>query len=92
MAAVSQNDAYTFRPNGTYTNVYKSADGMAGTQRFYGHTYEGRYTTTNWEMTMTNRFKGATETFSVQFEAVRGGRVLHMRRENIEELTLVRLK
>lgn len=92
MAAVSQNDSYTFRSDGTYTNVYKSADGMAGSQRFYGHTYNGRYNTTNWEMTLTNRFKGATETFSVQFEAVQGGRVLHMRRGNIEELTLVRLK
>ena len=92
MAAVSQNNEYTFRPDGTYTNVYKSADGMAGSQRFYGVTYVGRYSTANWEMTLTNRFRGATEVFAVQFEAVQGGRVLHMRRGDIEDLTLVRVK
>lgn len=92
MAAVSQNDAYTFRPDGTYTNVYKGADGMVGNQRFTGHTYVGRYTATNWELTLTNRFRGATDVFAVQFEAVLGGRVLHMRRGDIEALTLVRLK
>jgi hypothetical protein len=72
--------------------VYKGADGMVGNQRFTGHTYVGRYTATNWEMTLTNRFRGATEVFTVQFEAVQGGRVLHMRRGNIEDFTLVRVK
>jgi hypothetical protein len=42
-------------------------------------------------MKLTNRFKGATDTFAVQFEAVKGGRILHMRRGTVEELHLFRL-
>jgi hypothetical protein len=39
-------------------------------------------------MTLTNRFKGATHNFTVQFEAVKGGRILHVYRGNIEDFHL----
>ena len=47
----------------------------------------------DWEVTLTNRFKGATHTFKAQFEAVTGGRVLHLwRSDGAEELHLFKVK
>ena len=43
-------------------------------------------------MKLTNRFKGATDTFTVHFEAVKGGRILHMYRGSVEELHLFKMK
>jgi hypothetical protein len=65
---------------------------MVGAQRYGGATYTGRFTVSDWELTATNRFKGETDVFSIAFEAVQGGRVLHMRRGTIEELTLARVR
>ena len=80
------------QPDGTYTNVYKGVDGFNGNNSYVGERYNGKATVTNWEMKLTNRFKGATETFTIQFEAVKGGRILHIYRGNIEELHLFRMK
>ena len=90
MAYASSSHSFAFRPDGTYTSVYKGAQNLQdgrGT-RFSGETFTGRYTVNNWEMTLTNRFKGATHTFAVQFEAVKGGRILHVYRGNVEEFHL----
>jgi len=67
-------------------------DGFNGNNRYVGETYNGKIIVTDWEMKLTNRFNGATESFAVQFEAVKGGRILHMYRGNIEELHLFRTK
>jgi hypothetical protein len=90
MAYASSTTSFAFRPDGTYTSVYKGAQNLQngrGTQ-FHGETFTGRYSVTNWEMTLTNRFKGATHNFTVQFEAVKGGRILHVYRGNIEDFHL----
>lgn len=90
MAYSSSTNSFVFRPDGTYTNVYKGAQNLQdgrGTQ-FHGETSNGKFNVTNWEMTLTNRFKGATHAFAVQFEAVKGGRILHVYRGNIEEFHL----
>lgn len=92
MATSSSTSEFTFRPDGSYTSVWKGVDGMVGAQRYGGETYNGRFTVSDWELTVTNRFKGATDVFSIAFEAVQGGRLLHMRRGTIEELTLVRVR
>ena len=45
----------------------------------------------DWEVTLTNRFKGATHTFWAQFEAVAGGRILHLWRGDAEEVHLFKV-
>lgn len=52
---------------------------------------KGKYSVKDWEVTLTNRFKGAPHTFTAQFEAVAGGRVLHLWRGQAEELHLSRM-
>lgn len=77
-----------------YKSVYKGLDNTQSNSgnRYYGETFTGNYTVTNWEMKLTNRFKGATETYAIQFEAVRGGRILYIYRESVEELHLFKMK
>ena len=47
-----------------YKSVYKGLDNTQSISgnRYYGETFTGNYTVTNWEMKLTNRFKCATET------------------------------
>ncbi len=92
MASASSTTDFTFDPGGTYTSVYKGVDGMNGQNRYVGANYRGTVTVDRWEMKLTNRFKGATDAFAVQFEAVKGGRILHMYRGSIEELHLFRMR
>jgi len=92
MASASSTTEFIFKQDGTYTSIYKGVDGFNGNNRYAGETCNGKAIVSNWEIQLTNRFKGATETFTAQFEAVKGGRILHMYRGNIEELHLFRMK
>lgn len=78
MNTSSMADSFEFRGDGSYHSNHKGAYGMVGSLQFYDQKYDGKYTLTNWDVTMTNRFKGATNNFWCQYEAVRGGRVLHL--------------
>jgi len=93
MAYASSTSTFVFKGDGTYESVWKGAmnlqDGR-GTQ-FGQETYKGKYTVNDWEVTLTNRFKGATHTFTAQFEAVAGGRILHLWRGGAEELHLFKV-
>ncbi len=92
MASASSTTEFIFQPGGSYTSVYKGVDGFNGNNRYAGETNKGKSIVSNWEMKLTNRFKGATETFTIQFEAVKGGRILHMYRGSVEELHLFKMK
>jgi len=92
MASASSTTEFIFQQDGTYTSIYKGVDGFNGSNRYAGETCNGKAIVSNWEIQLTNRFKGATETFTSQFEAVKGGRILHIYRGNIEELHLFRMK
>jgi len=94
MAFASSNTEITFQKDGTYKSVYKGVDNtLNGTgNRYHGVTYQGNYLAANWELKLTNRFKGVTDTFAAHFEAVKGGRILHLFRGTIEELHLFRMK
>lgn len=78
MNASSSADAFTFNTNGTYSSNHKGAFGMVGSMKFYDQKYNGALTVSPWEIVMTKRFDGKTSTFWAQYEAVRGGRVLHL--------------
>ena len=92
MASASSTTEFIFQPGGSYTSVYKGVDGFNGNNRYAGETNKGKSIVSNWEMKLTNRFKGVTETFTIQFEAVKGGRILHMYRGSVEELHLFKMK
>ncbi|QOI97351.1 MAG: hypothetical protein HRU69_07540 [Flammeovirgaceae bacterium] len=78
MATASSSSSFTFNADGTYTSKHQGASGMVGNMTFFDQKYEGKLTVTNWDITMTNRWQGKTEHWWAQFEAVRGGRVLHI--------------
>jgi len=77
-AAVSSAE-FWIEPDGTYRSMHKGATGMVGSQKIFQQEYKGRWQMNgNWEVSMTNRFEGRTDTYLVQFEVVRGGRLLHL--------------
>lgn len=79
MNAASVSAQFWIAPDGTYRSMHKGATGMVGNQKVFQQEYRGNWKLNgNWEMTMTNRFEGKTDTFLMQFEAVKGGRLLHL--------------
>lgn len=72
-------DDFNFKPGGTYNSRHRGGYGnVSGNQTFYDDKYNGKFSFSDWELTLTNRFKGKTEVFSAHYEAVRGGRILHL--------------
>ena len=93
MATSSSSNEFTFAANGGYTEIYKSASGVGAGLSYYGQTNKGRYTVSNSStLTLTNRFKGKAHEFSAYFEAVKGGRILHLIRGSIEDLHLFKVR
>lgn len=78
MNSSSSADKFIFKNDGTYFSNHKGAFGMVGSMTFFDQKYNGSYTVTNWDITATKRFEGKTDVFWAEFEAVRGGRVLHL--------------
>ncbi|MCP9753538.1 hypothetical protein [Ferruginibacter sp. HRS2-29] len=74
--ATSLSDEYNFLPGNNYESQHAQASGVVGTQQFSNQKYKGKSMVTNWNITLTNRFKGASETYDSYFEAVKGGRAL----------------
>lgn len=89
--AQSSNEI-VFNANGTYNREYKGVSGSPGTgNKYYGEKNNGNAIVSNWEIQLTNAFKGETHAFSAHFEAVKGGRILHLYRGNIEDMHLYRV-
>lgn len=78
MNSASSAHKFIFKNDGTYFSNHKGAFGMVGSMTFFDQNYNGTYTVTNWDITATKRFEGKTDVFWAEFEAVRGGRVLHL--------------
>jgi len=92
MGHAQNGNEFEFNGNGTYNREYKGVSGSAGGgNRYYGEKSNGKAIVTNWELQLTNSFKGETHVFSAQFEAIKGGRILHLYRGNIEEMHLYKL-
>ncbi|MCX7638272.1 MAG: hypothetical protein N2044_10560 [Cyclobacteriaceae bacterium] len=81
MSTASSAHSFTFNADGTYNSRHTGAHGMVGNMTFFDQKYDGKITVTNWDVTMTNRWEGKTEAWWAQFEAVRGGRILHLTRK-----------
>lgn len=82
MNTSSSSNSFIFNQDNSYQSNHKGAFGMVGNMKFYDQKYNGKMTVTNWDMTLTNRFEGKTDIFWGQFEAVKGGRVLHLTDKN----------
>ncbi len=78
MNSTQSADSFVFNADGTYSSKHSGASSVYGNNTYYTQEYAGKLTVTNWDITMTNRFKDATNIYFAQFEVVRGGRILHL--------------
>ncbi len=85
---------FIFNSDGTYSSSHSGTSSVYGTTTFYTQEYKGKLIVTNWDISMTNRWKDGTEDFNAYFEVVRGGRILHLQSKTASAITydLVRTK
>ncbi|MEQ1584461.1 MAG: hypothetical protein ABL895_01170 [Cyclobacteriaceae bacterium] len=73
---------FFFRSNGEYNaNISGAMGTMGGPQVVFDNKYKGNYSVTDWEITMTG-YGGNTQVFTAYFEALQGGRVLHIAKKD----------
>jgi len=93
MGHAQSSNEIVFNANGTYNREYKGVSGSPGAgNTYYGEKNNGNAIVSNWEIQLTNAFKGETHVFSAYFEAVKGGRILHLYRGNIEDMHMYKVK
>lgn len=90
--ATSVADKFTFLTGNKYQSNHNGASGVVGNLKFSRVAYNGKTEVSNWVITVTNRHEGVTEKFDSFFEAVKGGRILHMRGKNGHSFSLGKLK
>lgn len=90
--ATSIGYEFTFKGDGTYQSDQTGASGVVGNQKFSRQVYNGKAKVDNWTISLSNRFKGATEKFDCYFEAIKGGRILHLTDKNKSTYALVRAR
>lgn len=78
MNTASSAHTFVFNADGSYSSHHRGAHGMVGSMNFFDQKYNGKFTLTNWDITMTKRWEGKTEVWWAQFEAVRGGRIFYI--------------
>jgi hypothetical protein len=88
--ATTTADEFTFLPGDSYKSQHSGASGMVGNMKFSNQEYKGKSTVTNWNITLTNRFQGATEKYDSYFEVVKGGRALILKDRLNTVYTLVK--
>jgi len=94
MNYAQSTDSFEFNADGTYSSKHSGVSSVYGNNTSYTQNYKGKLTVTNWDMSMTNRWKDATENFNAWFEVVRGGRILHLQNKTALSLMyhLVKVK
>lgn len=94
MNFVSSSDEFQFNANGTYRSKHMAAIGNYGNTTFGNSEYKGNLIVGKWEISLTNRHNNKTEDFHAFFEAVQGGRILHLTNKQFSGLTykLVKVK
>lgn len=75
-------DKFKFDADQSYTSKHVGASSVYGNNTAFQQEYKGKITVTNWDISMTHRWKDATESYHAQFEVVRGGRILHLQRKD----------
>jgi hypothetical protein len=80
MNAITSNDTFTFTADGAYTSRHQFAGGYVGSQNFNQTDYKGSVKVSDWQVSLSNRFKGETEVYEAYFEVVSGQPILHLSR------------
>lgn len=71
-------EEFFFRSNGEYNaNISGAFGNMGGSQAIFNNKYKGTFAVADWEINFTNY-----EPFTSYFEAVKGGRILHVAKKN----------
>lgn len=78
MNFASINDEFTFNPDGTYKSRHVGASSSYGNTSHFNDQFSGNHIVNNWDLTLTNRRDGRNDPYHAFFEAVRGGRILHL--------------
>lgn len=87
MAFSSSADAFIFKADHTYESKHSGAMGTVGNAQYYSQNYQGTLKMTNWDITLDHRFKDKTTAFHAYFEAIQGGRVLHLQDKEYSSMT-----
>ncbi len=87
MNASARANTFDFANDGSYSSHHSGGYGMVGSMTTYDQKYKGKFTLTPWSLTITNRFDGKTEAYDCQYEAIRNGRILHMRQKEASAMT-----
>lgn len=72
------SDEFYFNADGTYSSKHAGAMGNVGNTTFYNQEYKGKAIAGNWDLSLTNRWKGEQDDFHAWFECVKGGRILNL--------------
>ncbi|MBN8575860.1 MAG: hypothetical protein J0L66_02915 [Cytophagales bacterium] len=73
---------FFFRNTDDYNaNISGAMGTMGGSQVVFDNKYKGKFTVTDWEITCTG-YGGVTQVFTASFEAVKGGRILHITKKD----------
>jgi len=87
MNYASINDEFIFSPGGTYSSRHVGASSSYGNTSHFDDKYNGKHIVTNWDITLTNRRGGQSDAYHAYFEAVKGGRILHLTHKQFSGLT-----
>ncbi|HRJ31049.1 MAG TPA: hypothetical protein PLV21_03200 [Cyclobacteriaceae bacterium] len=73
---------FFFRNTDDYNaNISGAMGTMGGSQVVFDNKYKGKFSVTDWEISCTG-YGGVTQVFTAYFEAVRGGRILHIAKKD----------
>jgi len=92
MTVAATSASFTFNADATYSSIHNGATGAVGAMSTFHQEYKGKNTITNWNMLLTNRWQGETQSFDASFTAIRGGRVLKLNNGAGQEYNLVKVK
>lgn len=82
MTFSSGGQDFFFKPAGTYNaRIAGNMGTMGGSQVVFDNKYNGQFTVSDWEITLT-KYSGVTTVFTCYYEAVKGGRILHIAKKN----------
>ena len=87
MNYASINDEFTFNSGGTYKSRHVGASSGYGNTSHFNDQFSGSHTVNNWDITLTNRRDGRSDSYHAFFEAVHGGRILHLTHKQFSGLT-----
>jgi len=82
MTFSSGGQDFFFKSAGTYNaRIAGNMGTMGGSQVVFDNKYNGQFTVNDWEITFT-KYSGSTTVFTCYYEAVKGGRILHIAKKN----------